>query len=108
MLLMANGMTIVQLSRLNGLMLLEERLNLAIRTTRAFPFYFLVMSLILVVISPLIQWLEPILWVISIAGVVLHALMVFHKPERWQAIATIFFFSTMTLTAIVALIGTFQ
>jgi len=107
MLLVTSAMTIVQLIRISDFLLLEERLNLAIRTTRAFTFYFLVMSLILVITSSGIMWLETVLWVIALIGVVLHGLMVFGKPEKWQAMTTIFFFSTMTLTAVVALIGTF-
>jgi len=108
MLLTTSGMTIAQIIRLNDLMLLEERLKLAISTTRAFTFFFLIMSLILVVTSPPTQWLEPVLWLIAVAGIILHGLMAFGKPEKWQAIATILFFSTMTFTALVALLGTFQ
>ena len=108
MLLTTTGMTIAQVIRLNDVMLLEERLKLAIRTTRAFTFFFLTMSLIFVVTSPPNQWLEPALWVIAIAGIMLHGLMAFGRPEKWQAIGTIFFFSTITFTALVALLGTFQ
>ena len=108
MLLATTGMTVIQTLRLRDLMLLEENLRLAINTTRTFTFFFLIMSLILAVTSSPTLWLEPVLWLIGIFGIILHGLMVFGTPEKWQAIATIFFFSTLTLTSVVALIGTFQ
>ena len=101
-------MKIAQIIRLNNLMLLEGRLKFAMSTTCAFSFCFLIMALILVIIPFPAQWLEPVLWLIAIIGVVLQGLTAFGRPEKWHGIATTFFSSTMMLTAVIALIGTFQ
>jgi len=98
----------VQLIRFHDILLLEERLKLAINTTKQLTFYFLILSVVLVITSPYPDWVEVILWVIAIIGITLHAAMVFHKPEKWQSITTIFFFSTLIITSIIALYGSYS